>query len=276
MLPNTDPLADSAPPRHAIESDDEEDEFNPLPHPTSETSPTHADVRIMPDNLPKKRPLVVFAGNVAEYTARGIAHSLGELTAAVYVNDIETGQVFTPAFTKALVLVSEATARLPLWAMYPYAIAILAETEPTARTILDAYALPAYISAHDEPPLAPPIRYLCNGAPPPTTAHAELFAPPNMIQDTAAALLACRDVPGVLALLPAPHIPPPAPKSIVHTWDEGGSYGDEAAWSASTMSSALALLFGDAAPTWDAAAATKHHLMRGHARRTDADDGMYI
>jgi hypothetical protein len=83
---DTDPLADSVPPRHAIESDEEEDEYNPLrPQPNL---PLAIDVQVVGTVTPVPvSGLVVATGSMGKYWARGA--ELGEQVAAVMVNKIQ-------------------------------------------------------------------------------------------------------------------------------------------------------------------------------------------
>lgn len=116
---------DNNPPRHAIESDDE-DESNPLqPLQPAATKPV---VKLL-GNVPAQRSLVVASGDPGAFWARGA--DLGEQTGAVAVNGMEIGLVFNPGWTKANVIISEAFVRLPVWAMHAYAQFIIDGLQPT-------------------------------------------------------------------------------------------------------------------------------------------------
>ncbi|KAJ7251234.1 hypothetical protein C8J57DRAFT_1352473 [Mycena rebaudengoi] len=201
---DVDPLADTVPPRHAVESDEEEDEYNPL-RPQSST-PAPVDVQLIGNvkNVPVSG-LLVATGDVAKFWGRGA--NLGEQIAAVGVNKIQVGLLFRPKWTDAVVLVSEVTTRLPLGAMHPYARKVIDALQPKSIALLDTYGAPAYIAeeriAYPEAPLRP--------------RPAQLFAPPNLVQSTSAAfvaLCATVDTPATLLLLPAPHIAAAAPRTL--------------------------------------------------------------
>lgn len=103
-------------------------------------------------------------------------------------NPRQAGLAFNPAWTKATVVVSEVTTRIPAWAMHGYAGTLIQSLKPTrsARLILqhisivinrmprvallDSYPAPAYITA--EPILydAAPVRYLSTCTATPTSA----------------------------------------------------------------------------------------------------------
>ena len=139
---DVDPLADSVPPRHALESDDE-DEFNPLVTSSQEKAPT-LEVELI-GNAKSNVGLVIASGDLGKYWAHGA--KLGEQTAGVFVNKtqvciftkvvctfIQNGQiglVFSPSWTDATVVVSEVTSRLPVWAMSKYAKTIIDSLKPT-------------------------------------------------------------------------------------------------------------------------------------------------
>lgn len=161
---------DNNPPRHAIESDDE-DEFNPLQHPEDSTE---LDIKLLGD-IPPQRNLVVATGDPGAFWARGA--DLGEQTGAVAVNGVQIGFVFNPSWTKANIIVSEGLSRLPVWAMHPYAQTIIDNLKPTRYSfllftlqlllilfssvaLLDEYSVPSYITSAPVPATDAPIRYL--------------------------------------------------------------------------------------------------------------------
>jgi len=82
---DVDPLADTVPPRYALESDDEEDEYNPLPSTSSAPNPT-PDVEFAGD-FPRGRDLIIATGDVAKFWARGA--DLQEQSGGVYVNEVQ-------------------------------------------------------------------------------------------------------------------------------------------------------------------------------------------
>lgn len=144
---------DNNPPRHAVESDDE-DEFNPI-QPTQDIP--QLDIKLLGD-VPVQHNLVVATGDPGAFWARGA--DLGEQTGAVAVNGVQVGLVFNPPWTAANVIVSEALSRLPVWAMHPYAQTIVDTLKPTGVALLDEYAVPSYISSSPVSVNDAPIRYL--------------------------------------------------------------------------------------------------------------------
>jgi hypothetical protein len=106
------------------------------------------DVQVMGD-LPRSHPLVIATGDIAKFWARGA--NLGEQCGVIAVDGIQVregrsffydivtpdqvGLAFRPAWTKAVVIISEVLARLPLWAMFHYASTILDTLKPS-RLIL--------------------------------------------------------------------------------------------------------------------------------------------
>ncbi|KAJ7471307.1 hypothetical protein B0H11DRAFT_1867928 [Mycena galericulata] len=212
-----DPLADSVPPRHAIESDEEEDEYNPLRPNPSQSTTKPVVVQLVGDAVSAPAPgLLVATGAVGAYWARGA--NLGEQVAAVMVDNFQVGMLFRPSWTKAVVLVSEAKVRLPLAALHPYAAAVLDALQPATVGLLDTYAVPTYIAETRIPFTDAPLRFLATPAPPESiTAAAQPFEPPNLLQGASAAFVALRAqhiAPAALLLVPAPHIAPPAPRAL--------------------------------------------------------------
>ncbi|KAF9443435.1 hypothetical protein P691DRAFT_713297 [Macrolepiota fuliginosa MF-IS2] len=227
---------DNNPPRHAIESDDE-DEFNPQNQPDSVPELT---VKLIGD-VPAQRSLVVATADPGAFWARGT--DLGEQTGAIAANGVQVGLVFNPAWTNATVIVSEALSRLPVWAMHPYAQAIIDALKPTSVALLDEYAVPSYISSSASA-LDAPIRFLSISAFD-SNNEAQPFAPPNLVNTTSAAflsLLSISNTPGTLILLPTPNILKPAPRTI-----EPSNFThltqDVTEWSAAVMDQAQQLLF---------------------------------
>ncbi|KAJ7100636.1 hypothetical protein B0H15DRAFT_816764 [Mycena belliarum] len=277
---DVDPLAESVPPRHAVESDEEEDEYNPLgPEPSA---PKPVDVQIVGDLGPvPAQGLLVASGDLAKFWSRGA--NLGEQIAGVFVDEIQVGLLFRPSWTKSVVLVSEVTTRLPLWAMHPYARAVLDALQPSSVALLGTYDVPAYIAEERIAYSDAPLRYLCTDAPTSSlTSSAQPFAPPNLVTATAAAFVALRAqraAPATLVLVPAPHIAPPAPRAL-----EPSSFAHfadaPAPWPPALVSTAHALVFAalgepgkDAA--WTTPAPEKSSLP-GQERKRPVEFGMYI
>ncbi|KAF8901138.1 hypothetical protein CPB84DRAFT_1623299, partial [Gymnopilus junonius] len=209
-----DPLSDTAPPRYAIESDEEEDEINPL-RPRPSPQDTTADVRISGD-IPVGNTLAIASADVALFWAKGA--SLGEQIGGVFVNKIQIGLVFKPQWTKSTVIVSEALSHLPLYAMYPYAKSIIDSLRPSRVSLLDSYPVPTYATDQRVPFHEAPLRYLSTSDKVNIPGKYCLpFSPPNLIQTTSASflsILSVGDVQGTLILLPSPHIPHPPPKQV--------------------------------------------------------------
>ncbi|KAF5354103.1 hypothetical protein D9756_007272 [Leucocoprinus leucothites] len=205
---------DSNPPRHAIESDSEEDEFNPLRHDSQQLSKV-LKIQFLGDGVQPKDMLVVATGDPGAFWAKGA--SLEEQIGAVSVNGVQIGMVFTPKWTTANVVISEALSRLPVWAMHTYAKAIIDTLKPTTLALLDEYSVPGYISNKPIPLPDAPIRYLSTGRFDPGS-YAKPFAPPNLINTTSASLLSILSLhtnsTGTLLLLPSPNIPKPAPRTV--------------------------------------------------------------
>ncbi|KAJ6551606.1 hypothetical protein B0H19DRAFT_1158261 [Mycena capillaripes] len=275
---DTDPLADSVPPRHAIESDEEEDEYNPLrPQPT----PTPIDVQLVGSVTPiPAAGLVVVAGSVGKYWGRGA--DLGEQVAAVMVNKIQVGLLFRPGWTQVAILVSEVTTRLPLWAMHPYARVVLDALQPKNISLLDTYAVSAYISDTRIALSDAPLRFLSTDAPAAAlTSAAQPFAAPNLVQSTAAAFVALRAeraAPATLVLVPAPHVAPPAPRTLAPS--DFSHWDDPAPWAPGPVRTAHALLFAalgeQGTPGWSEPAPEKASATQARKRPADEDLGMYI
>lgn len=80
------------PPRYAVESDEEEDEINPLrPKPSQDTS---VDVKITGD-IPSGKALAIASTDAAVFWAKGA--SLGEQIGAVFVNNVQVqSAIFHP------------------------------------------------------------------------------------------------------------------------------------------------------------------------------------
>lgn len=281
IIMDIDPLADTVPPRHAIESDEEEDEYNPL-RPSSSAPNQVAGVKILGD-LRQGRNLVIATGDVAKYWARGA--DLGEQSGAIAVNNIQVGLVFNPKWTQSTIIISEALTRLPVWAMHQYASTILGSLQPSKVSLLDTYAVPSYITEEPVPYQDALLRYLATSiVDPATKSKAEAFAPPNLIQSTSASLLSILSMrhqpsPGTLILIPSPHIPHPPPKVL-----EPSNFlqlsEDRFEWSEETINVAQELLFAsigeDLLPRW-VHSVDKRGVTSASRKKSDVGDGgMYI
>ncbi|KAF7303713.1 Membrane-bound transcription factor site-2 protease-like [Mycena indigotica] len=204
---DVDPLADTVPPRHAIESDDE-DEYNPLE--TLHGKPKSFDIKLA--GFSPSNELIVATGSVAEIWARGA--DLGEQIGSVFVHELEVGLLFQPRWIAAPVVISEVSTRLPLWAIRQYATTILDSVQPERLILLDEYPAPAYISSSRL--VKAPIRYLSTDNY--FSPEAQPFAPPNLVQSASAAFVAHqaeRSRHARLFLFPTSFVGSPAPRDLV-------------------------------------------------------------
>ncbi|KAG6844855.1 hypothetical protein H0H87_003098 [Tephrocybe sp. NHM501043] len=280
---DVDPLADIVPPRHAIESDEEEDEYNPLPIAGSYVRDRVTDVKFIADAIPKGKNLVVVTGDIAKYWACGA--NLGEQNGGVYLNKVQVGLFFNPDWTSSTIIVSEVLTRLPVWAMHQYVFAILDALKPAKVALLDAYPAPAYISERRILFEDAPLRYLAIQAVDETLLKlkAQPFAPPNLIQSTSASFLSVLSVspsqiPGTLILVPSPHIPSSAPKVLQSSnfshFDE-----DPVEWPQATINLAQELLFGtigENVPRWVRQGTTHNKASSVKNKGDVGEGGMYI
>ncbi|KAL1677853.1 hypothetical protein EV122DRAFT_290846 [Schizophyllum commune] len=292
MLGNdVDPLGDAPAPRHAIESDEEEDEYNPLGerHVTPNLG-TSVRVEYSEGPLKSGHSLAVVTGLTSVLLPLNEKDKRG----AIVVNGVTVGNLYTPEYTSVLILASETNVRLPIWAMNVYAKAILADLQPSSVNILDTYAVPSYITDTLEPSLrSSPIRYLRTPSAArkssPPSAHP--FAPPNLLQSTTASFLsilnfAYPNTPATAVLLPAQHIPHPAPKdlapsTIPSTDYLATDYLDEQGWDAETLNRAVEMTLGHEVPSevlLTAMTPKQRAALQGRRTRgaTVGEGGMYI
>ncbi|KDR79097.1 hypothetical protein GALMADRAFT_154087 [Galerina marginata CBS 339.88] len=268
----------TVPPRYAVESDEEEDEINPLRQPATQED-TKVDIKISGE-LPQENTLVIASGDVGTFWAKGA--DLGEQTGAIFVNRVQIGLAFNPKWTKSTVIVSETLSRLPLYAMHTYAKSILDSLNPKRVSLLDSYPAPTYATDEPIPFHEAPIRYLSTSEELniPNT-NAELFAPPNLIQSTSASflsILAVGPVEGTLILLPSPHTPHPPPKEISPSNFSHLSQ-DSVDWSTQQINLAQKLVFqtlGEKVDqTWKPS--DNEHKEKAPKRSTEiGEGGMYI
>ncbi|EIM79608.1 uncharacterized protein STEHIDRAFT_126306 [Stereum hirsutum FP-91666 SS1] len=217
---DTDPLQDTVPPRYAIESDEEEDEFNPLSHGKVVREPLTINIKGVGPFEGVGNDLIIAFGDAGRSWAQGA--SLEQQRGGVFVNEIQVGLVFTPSWTKSIIIISELTTALPIWAMNPYAQSVLDFFKPARLALLDTYPVPVYITPQPLLFHEAPVRYLSTvgGKPPASNYHP--FSPPNLIQSTSAAFLSIiyvslaslatpsavePPIKATLLLLPSPHIP---------------------------------------------------------------------
>lgn len=109
------------------------------------------------------------------------------------------------------------------------------------------------------------------------------FSPPNLIQSASAsflAILSIKQLSGTLILLPSPHIPRPAPRTIAQANFLRLSQ-DDIEWSTDTIRSAQDLLFqfaiGESTgqPKWDHAPSNSNNTL-SRKRFEVGEGGMYI
>ncbi|KZP27712.1 hypothetical protein FIBSPDRAFT_780625 [Athelia psychrophila] len=281
-----DPLADTVPPRYAVESDEEEDEYNPLS--TSASQPVkEVNVKLTGDIKQRRgRTLVVATGHAAKIWAKGA--NLGEQIGGALVNGVQVALIFSPSWTQANIVVSEATTRLPVWAMHTFAEAIIEALGPSSVALLDEYAAPAYINAAPISFYDAPIRYLCiKGSIPAPSPSFEAYAPPNLVQSTSASFMSIlavtstkESIAGTLFLVPAPHIPPPPPADITPTKSTLLDDDSGPALSTELISEAHRAIFatlGEDNKLWEGAGTGGRERERIARRRGDVGDGgMYI
>ncbi|PPR07881.1 hypothetical protein CVT24_005618 [Panaeolus cyanescens] len=213
-----DPLQESVPPRYAIESDEEEDEFNPLSIASSAAkAKAPPEIKIIGEFKPGAD--LIFASSEAG-KVWGTGADLGEQIGAAYVNNNQVGLIFSPPWTSINIVVSESFSRVPLGVMHPYAEKIIEAFKPKRVSMLDSYALPTYTSPTPQSFEKAPIRYLTTGTSNDVAylkGKAEPFSSPNMISSVPASILTILTISATLAtllLLPSRHIPPPAPKEV--------------------------------------------------------------
>ncbi|KAL4063707.1 hypothetical protein V8B97DRAFT_2053957 [Scleroderma yunnanense] len=280
---DVDPLADTVPPRYAIESDDE-DEYNPQPqHPTQ--TPT-TDIKFI-GKFPSGLPLVFASGDAGESWARGA--KLGPPQGGIYVDNEQVGILFLPLWTQAAVIVSETSMHLPLSVMNNYTTAIIDHIQPARVSVLDTYSVQGYISPKVVPLDNAPVRYLSLGDVTISDPEIELFAPPNLVQSTTASLLArllVRSLPlkltknydAALFLLPSPKLPLALPTTITP------SPSDDIHWDQRIMQKVHRLLFevigeGENVDPWVETSDRLSKLSVAHQRRRAeeiGEGGMYI
>ncbi|KAH8828057.1 hypothetical protein DL96DRAFT_1601504 [Flagelloscypha sp. PMI_526] len=226
--PSVDPLADGPPPRHAVESDDEDD-LNALASDSgSNTESGDVSVIIKGVNLPQNLPLIIVSNMAGAYWSRG-AKFVGEQLAGVFVDTVQVGLVLplgrlhgSKDVPPALVLSSEALARLPYSGMHPFAKKVIEDLKPSRVTLLDTYPTLTYlhIDPTTAPGLEPPIRYITTDVKNPLLHSLKLFKPPNLISSTTAAFLtqlSLTSIPSTLLLLPSKRLPTRPPKSVEHS-----------------------------------------------------------
>ncbi|KAH7884615.1 hypothetical protein F5I97DRAFT_1477972 [Phlebopus sp. FC_14] len=248
-----DPLADTAPPRYAVESDDE-DEFNPQSSKLVAYQPPDVNVEFISDvEIPPRNSLVFASGEAGAAWARSA--KLGEQRAGFFVDKLQVGLLFLPSWTKAVVVVSEATphAQLPLNAINTYTTAVIDHLQPASVALLDSYPTQGYISSSVISREDAPIRYLSVGnILQISDPGLELFAPPNLLQSTTASVLlglflrslSAKSAEGdteALLLLPSHKTPLTVPSTSGHLSTTTSQY--EPPWDSETLKKVHQWLF---------------------------------
>lgn len=87
MMQDTDPLQDTVPPRYAIESDEEEDEFNPLSHGKVVRESLTINIKGVGPFEGVGNDLIIAFGDAGRSWAQGA--SLEQQRGGVFVNEIQ-------------------------------------------------------------------------------------------------------------------------------------------------------------------------------------------
>lgn len=93
-MQDTDPLQDTVPPRYAIESDEEEDEFNPLSHGKVVREPLTINIKGVGPFEVVGNDLIIASGDAGKYWAQGA--SLEQQRGGVFVNEIQVRFPYPP------------------------------------------------------------------------------------------------------------------------------------------------------------------------------------
>ncbi|KAI0317539.1 hypothetical protein OF83DRAFT_127499 [Amylostereum chailletii] len=280
-----DPLGETTAPRYALESDDEEDELNPLSQSNNKPAvPLDIQIKCMKES--PGLPLIIAAGDAGKTWARGA--KLGEQSGSVFVNNITVGMLFNPSYAAVNVVVSEATTSLPIWAMHPYAQAIVDFFKPTHVTLLDSYAVPLYISPQPLHFQDAPTRYLSTHGSLSSSSAFQPFEPPNLVQTTSASFVSIMRLASVssgagkasasLILLPSAHAPRPRPTELQRSLSSANDVDTE--WSADVLREAHRALLeagGDGTEhSWEASSGSVTRTKEARVRGDIGEGGMYI
>ncbi|CAE6430972.1 unnamed protein product [Rhizoctonia solani] len=153
---------------------------------------------------------MVICGPAARYWLSGLD---GRSIGSIRLDGIQVVEYWS---TNSKQLLAVLTHRLPLGAQHLVARSII-ETQGTKKPILliDSYSYLTYISSQARIQDDHPVRHLSTSSsvrPPPKAIVP--FAPPNLVQHLAAAIVAeCEylQIPATVLLIPTRHIAPPAP-----------------------------------------------------------------
>ncbi|KIM24898.1 hypothetical protein M408DRAFT_26685 [Serendipita vermifera MAFF 305830] len=219
-----EPLQDTTPNRYALESDDSEDDVTLNTYPNASKQLKKPKVTYNIDFVWNEDASTV-SGNQT-YVALGEAGliwasgtSLDAPRAQVRLNEDSVASVYClqPNKDGVGVTVVVLQYQLPIDAMHLFASVVLSTLRPKSVVVVDEYSHPAYISSERTPPLDPPIRYLQTqkSSFKPLAATAS-FQTPNLLLSPSASFLSILEMeekPGLLVLLPLPHIPHPPPST---------------------------------------------------------------
>jgi len=254
-----DPLADTLPPRHAYESDDEDDEprASLVGQSIEQTEDVDVQVRIA-DALAgerskiQKSPLVIVTGSTGKAWVGGV--QVGSTIGGIFVHGVEVGTVYRPPWAKSVVIVSEITTKLSIQAMHAYAEAILDFWDSESVMILDSYSVASYIAGRPTSLQSAPTRILSNGSLDALrgSSHLEPFAVPNTLQSTTSAFLSILSLPTQGArrkasaiLLPSRHTVTFSRASEASHWFTNDFAAMDNEWTSSTLEAVHAALFDD-------------------------------
>ncbi|KIJ56328.1 hypothetical protein M422DRAFT_774120 [Sphaerobolus stellatus SS14] len=276
-----EPLQDTVPPRHQVESDESEDEdAYPLQVGAARKTTRRQEPVVefeWTGQQEKREALVVALDDAGRQWIRGV--QLGDAKGKVTVDGVKIASIYVPAFADTFVVRLEM--RLPLYVIHPVTSTLLSALHPTNVVVIDSYPLPSYISSSPSSFNAP-IRFLRTSAASqqPSLPAIEPFSPPNIIQTPAASFLSTLEfpphaTPSTLLLLPSGHILPPAPPVLQ------GQFGPEMRddWETATLTKlhkAICTMLGKDSE-WKATDRQENISGFKRPRRGDiGEGGMYI
>ncbi|KZT43467.1 hypothetical protein SISSUDRAFT_1057481 [Sistotremastrum suecicum HHB10207 ss-3] len=207
------PLADRPPPRHAYESDSE-DEDGPRPVRGQITVPD-----VVVEWNPKPAPILTLLGAfgpVAKVWRKTIDLDPWQPVGKVIMADFTVAYIYQREST--IILISEQSTSIPTLLLTPFARQVLTTIKPSRTVVLDSYPLPSYITSSSAPTSV--IRYLSSTSSPTPSPSSRIlrFDPPNLISSASAPFLLQSNrlsIPCTALLLPGAHILPPPP-TLLH------------------------------------------------------------
>ncbi|KAH7335892.1 hypothetical protein B0J17DRAFT_668291 [Rhizoctonia solani] len=203
-----DPLQDAPPARYAVESDSEDE----IGHYIGPRSTRMVHTYKIESNPPTgdHDSLIVICGPAGRYWLTGLD---GQSIGSIHLDGIQVVEYW---ITNSKQLVAVLTHRLPLASHHVVARSII-ETQSAKKPILlfDSYSYLAYISGQSYIQDDQPVRYLSTSTGTQSLPNAIIpFAPPNLVQHLAAAIMAeCEylQIQATVLLMPTRHMPAPAP-----------------------------------------------------------------